>query len=160
LHAKLHTHRYVAQLLTKAECAALIAAAEEHGFGQTPYSKEYRGNLRLIATDANLSAAVWRRMQGVVPATLPLSAYEQQREADGVASEWEAVGLNECWRLAKYHPGDQFQAHVDAIYHRNAHERSHFTVNIYMNGACCAAFTSHFVSVPASRIGGYERCGG
>ena len=48
-------------------------------------------------------------------------------------AEWEAVGLNECWRLAKYFPGDRFGAHVDARFIRSQDEHSMYTVNIYMN---------------------------
>lgn len=107
---------------TAKECEALLAAAEEHGFGATNYRKSYRGNLRLITTDESLAAAMWRRLQPFVPAVL---------ECDG--EMWEACGLNECWRLSKYHPGDRFERHCDACFDRNRRERSMLTVNIYMN---------------------------
>merc|ERR1712232_170217 len=54
-----------------------------------------------------------------------------ERSCDG--AEWDVVGLNECWRLAKYHPGDRFQGHCDASFARSDDEMSMFTVNIYMN---------------------------
>merc|ERR1712060_1013550 len=41
---------------------------------------------------------------------------------------------NECWRLAKYYPGDQFKGHCDAPFVRSNDEWSMLTVNIYMNG--------------------------
>ena len=93
-------------LLTERECDALISAAEmEGGFGYTNYTKSYRGNLRLITTDQSLADRIWERVQPFVPARLAF---------DG--NEWEAIGLNECWRLAKYSPGDQFKPHVDAAF--------------------------------------------
>merc|ERR1740121_708054 len=105
------------------ECLKLLAASEEKGFGRTSYPKNYRGNLRLLATDDQLADAVWQRLLPVVPETLSL---------DG--ETWEACGLNEVWRCAKYHPNDQFQGHCDASYQRNNDEMSMLTANIYMNG--------------------------
>jgi hypothetical protein len=106
-----------------AECKALIASSEEHGYGATNYPKSYRGNLRLITKDASLTGIMWQRLRPFVPATVTCGG-----------SVWEAVGLNECWRLAKYHPGDRFMRHLDAAFKRDQKEMSMFTVNIYMNG--------------------------
>lgn len=107
------------------ECEALIAAAESHGFGATNYPKHYRGNLRLMSIDESLAEAVWQRLRPLVP---PVLQFDQ-----GGDDTWEACGLNECWRLAKYHPGDVFCGHCDANYIRNEDEQSMYTVNIYMN---------------------------
>merc|ERR1712216_981581 len=87
------------------------------------YPKHYRGNLRLIVTDAGLAGAMWERLRPLVPATLSMERFE-----------WEAVGLNECWRVAKYYPGDRFMGHVDASFARSDDEQSMFTVNINLNG--------------------------
>jgi hypothetical protein len=105
------------------ECASLLKQAESHGFGATNYPKSYRGNLRLIATDTSLTEAVWQRLRHLVPPTLIL---------DG--DTWDSCGLNECWRLAKYYPGDRFGQHCDACFDRSDDEMSMLTVNIYMNG--------------------------
>lgn len=128
-------------LFSAAECASLLAAAEEHGFGITDYEKSYRGNLRLTTVDRGLSEAVWKRLKPLVPATITLTApkklgplhwWEHYGEASGV---WDSCGLNECWRLAKYYPGDKFMVHCDQAYERViGAEMSMFTVNIYMNG--------------------------
>lgn len=50
----------------------------------------------------------------------------------GGRAVWRAVGLNERFRLAKYHPGARFGAHVDASFGRND-DQSLLTVNIYTN---------------------------
>lgn len=110
-------------LFSPDECTALLAAAERHGFGPTNYPKRYRGNTRLLSTDFSLAAAVFERLQPVLPATLQL---------DG--EEWEAVGLNEVWRMCKYQPGDRFGGHCDASFRRpDGSAESMLTVNIYMN---------------------------
>lgn len=43
------------------------------------------------------------------------------------------VGLNECFRLAKFYEGYQFGAHCDARFERNADEKSVYMVNVYTN---------------------------
>jgi len=120
-------------LFSAGECAALLEQAERHGFGATHYKKSYRGNLRLTTTDYSLAEAVWDRLHSVVPAIISCNGME-----------WDAVGLNECWRLAKYSPGDRFQGHCDGSFVRSDKEKSMFTVNVYMNegfqGGCTRFF--------------------
>eukprot|EP00039_Didymoeca_costata_P022373 m.4346 g.4346 ORF g.4346 m.4346 type:complete len:568 (-) comp2961_c0_seq2:510-2213(-) len=110
-------------ILSADECTALIAAAEHHGFGTTNYNPEYRGNLRLLAKDFSLSRLLWSRLIEMVPKTL----------SEG-SDKWDAVGLNEMFRVAKYYPGHRFGGHVDASFARSEDERSMYTVNIYLNG--------------------------
>jgi len=112
-------------LFSEQECLTLIARTESIGYGGTNYPKNYRGNLRLITKDRRFTEEVWRRLQPLVPASMTIEG------DDGV---WNASGLNECWRLAKYHPGDVFKGHCDASFQRSAVEESMLTVNIYMNG--------------------------
>lgn len=121
----------IRNVFTDEECNALIAEAEKHGFGKTNYRKEYRGNLRLINVDQTLSNALWERIRPHLP----------QRVTEDIkfrgnykgTQVYEAIGLNDHWRLAKYYPGDQFQSHVD-VYYADRNAKSMFTVNIYMNG--------------------------
>lgn len=123
-----HEAWLIDNIFSNSECASLLKLAEGHGFGATDYPKDYRGNLRLMTTDRSLTDAMWQRLKPLVPATLDL---------DG--NTWDACGLNECWRLAKYYPGDRFGKHCDASFARSGHrdalpEESMLTVNIYMNG--------------------------
>lgn len=127
-------------LLSADECAALMLRSEGHGFGPTDFVKSYRGNLRLTATDRGLSEAIWKRLRHLVPTPLVLKApipateaswWSSYPEADGT---WEACGLNECWRLAKYYPGDRFSCHCDGAFEKVAgSEMSMLTANIYLN---------------------------
>jgi len=113
---------YLRQLFSQDECNSLLAAAESFGFGITNYPKSYRGNLRLTTTDQSLSDVIWKRIQSFIPEKIEMGG-----------NTWKAIGLNECWRLAKYHPGDVFKGHTDAYFARNSQEMSLYTVNIYMN---------------------------
>jgi hypothetical protein len=143
---------FTVSVFSQEECASLINAAESYGFGETEYPKAYRGNLRLITYDNSLAEVVWSRIQNVVPSIVTESG-----------RKFKAVGLNSCWRLAKYFPGDQFGAHVDAYYedHKTGH-KSMFTVNIYMNGGFEGGNTTIFIgdnSKPgkaASNIASYD----
>ena len=115
-------------LLDEEECARLNAAAEAIGYGCTSYPQEYRGNLRLIVTDVGLAKALWERVKPHVPEFL-----ETADKPFCPAARWRAVGLNECFRLAKYYPGHRFGAHCDANFQRDRDERSFFTLNVYTN---------------------------
>lgn len=110
----------------------LNAAAEAVGFGKTNYPPQYRGNLRLLATDPGLAAKLWERLRPLVPGTIEvvdgLGGHLQQRHAT-----WEACGLNEMFRLAKYYPGHRFGAHHDANYVANKDMQTLYTVNVYTN---------------------------
>jgi hypothetical protein len=81
-----------------------------------------RGNYRLITTDVPLAESLWTRMRAQLPAHVEEGGYT-----------WDAVGLNECFRLAKYTDGDVFGSHVDTCFQRNVNEKSMYTVNIYLN---------------------------
>lgn len=114
--------RLVREVFTEDECTHLLVAAEVVGFGVTDYPKKYRGNLRIITMDTSLASALWLRLKPFIPNIV--TEYGHQ---------YEAHGLNECWRLAKYYPGDQFCSHVDATF-SSGDLKSMYTVNIYMNG--------------------------
>ena len=121
-------------LFSETECRALIRAAESAAhFGFTNYQKEYRGNLRLTTMDSSLADIAWSRIKKFVPETVTF---------EGV--EWIAIGLNECWRLAKYFPGDKFARHFDSSFERNPDETSFYTVNAYMNSDFTGGATRFF----------------
>ncbi|KAL1525080.1 hypothetical protein AB1Y20_019953 [Prymnesium parvum] len=112
----------VESVFSRDEAERLVQMADAIGFGRTNYPRMYRGNLRLITIDLSLSDAVWHRVSHLVPSSI-----------ESAGSTWDAVGLNECWRLAKYLPGDCFQAHCDDYFARNKDEKSFYTANIYLN---------------------------
>ena len=120
-------------LFTADECAALIQASEDAGYGYTNYPKKYRGNLRLLTKDIALTAALWARVRPFIPDTVTLGK-----------TTWRACGLNELYRLAKYYPSDVFQEHTDANFERNSKEISMFTVNVYLNQDFAKGHTRFF----------------
>jgi len=116
---------FLFNVFSRDECERLIKASEEHGFGATTYQKSYRGNLRLIAFDEHLAELMWSRMKDLVP---------QEVDMPNDDRKWDAYGLNTCFRLSKYHPGDRFQEHCDAAFTKErGQDMSMFTVNIYLN---------------------------
>ena len=46
---------------------------------------------------------------------------------------YEAIGLNEMFRIYRYNPGQRFRMHRDGTYHRNAKECSFYSFLIYLN---------------------------
>merc|ERR1712205_266059 len=72
--------------------------------------------------DAALAQQLYERVKQVVP---------DRYVHDDV--EWTRCGLNERWRWCKYVKGQKFGTHVDAVYHRNANEKSFYTVNVFLN---------------------------
>jgi hypothetical protein len=117
-----HEAWLVEDLLSHSELNVLLKAAESNGFGSTEFSKAYRGNLRLQASDKGLADAMWLRLKPLLPEVV---------EFDG--KMWHAIGLNDRWRLAKYYPGDRFMRHLDGVNKPSSTEQSMFTVNIYAN---------------------------
>jgi len=51
----------------------------------------------------------------------------------GCEGLWEAIGVNECFRLCRYSPGGFFRAHTDGIFTRNSEEMSLFTCMLYLD---------------------------
>mmetsp|Transcript_100571 Transcript_100571/g.313491 ORF Transcript_100571/g.313491 Transcript_100571/m.313491 type:complete len:293 (+) Transcript_100571:73-951(+) len=140
-------------LLTDHECRSLIAGSESHGYGPTDFVKSYRGNLRFTATDASLAEVIWQRLTPLVPAKLALQApatwgdkhwWSSYPKSAGI---WEACGLNECWRFAKYYPGDRFMCHCDFSFERVVgKEMSMLTANIYLNSGFGGGKTRFYLS--------------
>jgi len=121
------------KFLTDAECERLNAAAERVGYGKTSYPQEYRGNRRLITTDPSLAERLWERLRPHVPEYLEGKPLPDDNDHQPSSSTWRACGLNECFRLAKYHPGHRFASHCDANFVRHDDNMSFYTVNIYLN---------------------------
>ena len=131
----------IPQLFSREEAVRLLLLAEEHGFGKTSYPQAYRGNLRLMTVDHDFVSALWPRIRPFVPAEI----------VDKSQKVWRPVGLNECLRLSKYHPGTKFEKHCDYEFQRpqvfdGVLDRSMFTVNIYMNSSFSRGHTRFFKS--------------
>lgn len=115
-------------VLTPEECQQLIQRAENHGFhrativtaqGQVE-KEEVRNNHRVIADDPELATFLWPRIAPSIP---------RQRLGR------EVIGLNERFRIYRYHPEEYFDWHSDGSFERPNGERSLLTVLFYLNDA-------------------------
>src|SRR4051812_41552952 len=97
--------------LSEEECRVLIAKAERQGFeeakvnylGEQTIVKSVRDNERVMYKDETYAEFLWDRAKPfIVPKT----------------GNSIAIGLNELFRIYKYHPGQRFKMHLDGSYNR------------------------------------------
>ena len=108
----------------------MIARTEERGYieakvniggGREMVMKDVRNNDRCIIDDTELANIIWERVKHVVPQTFKGRT---------------VVGLNERLRFLRYYPGQRFEPHMDGLYVRKNGERSHLTLQLYLNNNC------------------------
>jgi len=75
-----------------------------------------------VVKDEKLCDILWTRVKSLVPLYIKNSA-----------GEWDAVGLNECFRFCRYTPGQHFSRHCDGAFERNSNEVSFLTFMIYLS---------------------------
>ena len=119
-------------VLSAAECSTIIAETESIGFGRTPYPQKYRGNRRLMVDDqdGSMVAALWSRIQNLVPAVMDV---DWLSDCDGPTGRWRAVGLNSRFRFSKYFQGERFDTHKDSMVEFDCDKCTLLTVNMYLN---------------------------
>jgi prolyl 4-hydroxylase len=118
--------RTIDTLLSTAECEAVVERAEGLGFEAAPLNTAdgaavvatTRNNERCMFDDPALAAQLWARAQSAVPSAL---------------SGRQAIGLNERFRIYRYHPGQRFYWHTDAPFRRDNGEMSLLTFIVYLN---------------------------
>jgi len=116
----------IPDVMSPAECADAIERIEQLGPAAAPVSTprgfvmmpDVRNNERVMFDDSALAARLFARVQGALPPVL---------------CGMKAVGANERFRCYRYQPGQQFAAHYDGAYVRNAQERSLLTLIVYLN---------------------------
>jgi predicted 2-oxoglutarate/Fe(II)-dependent dioxygenase YbiX len=116
----------IRNVLSAAECEALIARAEAAGFEPATINtrsgakrdERTRDNDRVIMDDAALASDLWKRVADQVPV---------------IRAGRQVIGLNERLRFYRYHPGQRFDWHVDGAFRRKDGEMSLFTFMIYLN---------------------------
>ncbi|KAJ1634602.1 hypothetical protein T492DRAFT_972124 [Pavlovales sp. CCMP2436] len=108
-------------VLTAAECAQLVAAAES-------------------ARQAAIAAELWARMKPFTsePIAITPDSPRFERDLEGI---WEPVGLNEQLLFARYGPGGHFAPHVDGQTELDFDTRSLFSVIIYLNSCILGGAT-------------------
>ena len=116
----------VPEVLSAAECAALIERMESAGTAPAPISTaqgfvmrpDIRNNTRVVLDDLPLAAELLQRIRSHVPQVL------------GGA---QVVGVNERFRCYRYAPGQRFALHYDGAFQRNHDEASKLTFMVYLN---------------------------
>lgn len=117
---------FVGDVLSPAECAAVVEACEAHGFRDVGYRAEGGVNAtrRVHCTDAKFAAALYERVARFVPATV--------RDDDG--SEWKLCGVNARCRVSRYEKGQSNALHVDGAVEVDERTKSFVTLLLYLNG--------------------------
>ena len=119
--------------LAPEECRAMIERYEATGFeeatinggGGMVMNKRVRNNDRLMVDDPEMAARFFERARPHVPAQI-VEPYDGART-------WRACGLNERFRIYRYHPGQRFRPHFDGAFARSEDEESALTFMIYLN---------------------------
>ena len=125
-------------LLSPAECASLVGAAEAAGFSFWDPAGEDDGQRRLRNAETiefmgdTLCSSLWARLAPFVPPRVEVREGEDRHslELDGA---WVAAGLNEHLLINRYAGGGHFAPHADGSTEVSFDERSLYTVLIYLN---------------------------
>lgn len=119
----------IEDFFTEDECKTVIKAAEKIGFDKasinTPVGiqmrMDYRNNDRTYITSQELADDIWSRLKD----DLRLS---------NIIDGWKPIGLNERFRVYRYHGEQWFALHADGSYERvPLEEQSWVTLLIYLN---------------------------
>lgn len=125
----------VERFYTTAECEGAIADAERRGFEEALITtgrgmvmrKDVRNNDRVIFDDPTLASALFGKVEPHVPRTLRDLVFPEE-------PPWALTGLNERFRVYRYHPGHRFKPHFDGAFVRERDvEESALTFMIYLN---------------------------
>ena len=116
----------VADVLTGAECAAMIAKIEELGPSDAPITTsrgfvmapDIRNNTRVMFDDPAFAAELYARLDDALPARM----FGMRKH-----------GVNERFRCYRYAQGQRFAPHYDGAFCRSAHEVSQLTLMVYLN---------------------------
>ena len=116
----------IPDVMSAAECADEITRIEQLGPAAAPISTprgfemrpDVRNNERVMFDDVPLAERLFARIRDALPPVL---------------CGMRAASANERFRCYRYSPGQQFAAHYDGAYVRNAQERSLLTLIVYLN---------------------------
>ncbi|KAK7485692.1 hypothetical protein BaRGS_00022993, partial [Batillaria attramentaria] len=109
------------------ECKEYIKRTEKKGYetalvnvggGRQTLMTDVRNSDRCIIDSPEEADKIWQRIKSFIPA------------------EWKScsvIGLNERLRFLRYDPGQYFKPHMDGEYRRDNGERSHITLQMYLN---------------------------
>jgi prolyl 4-hydroxylase len=123
LHEKIFL---VEDFLTTEECQHYINEGLVKGFeeakvnidGEQTMFKGIRNNERILFFDNDLAISLFDKIKTFLPTN---------------EDDYEAIGLNEMFRIYKYSKGERFKMHRDGSFKRNEKEQSRYSLIIYLN---------------------------
>jgi hypothetical protein len=127
-------------LLSPAECQAIIDQAEDFGLESCGYSSRMRITDRVLIMGEELGEVLFERAKPWLPdmhlsSDLPKlpAGLPQDIPLTGQRRHWSATGLNPCFRVCRYKPGGFFQPHHDGGFDLEREHRSFKTFMLYLN---------------------------
>lgn len=126
-------------VLSSEENKFIISEGEKIGFERLKGVKdEYRNQQRITVDCSNLADILWDRIKEYLkPIEFSEETDPKSQHIHGIPfllkGKWQPCGLNNIFRLCRYHPGGHFAPHYDGFYAKNSHERSMKTFMVYLN---------------------------
>ncbi|CAK9050337.1 unnamed protein product [Durusdinium trenchii] len=121
-------------LLSPTEAASYTQSAQRVGFRQSDVAREFtpqlRNNARLVHFSEGLASALYRRL---LPHLRHRDLFLLQPMGFGAEGRWKPSGVNHCFRVSRYQPGEHFARHCDGMYTNDDGECSIYSLVIYLN---------------------------
>ncbi|KAF0972133.1 hypothetical protein FDP41_009829 [Naegleria fowleri] len=124
----------IPDFLSSEECSSVLdQCAKKQQFESiaTEYPQSYRNSERMVFKDKSVAHHLWKLVQE----NLDCEELSRKVHPFGLDSNgrWMSCGVNECLRFSKYEEGNYFRPHIDGQFVRHDHERSIYTLLIYLN---------------------------
>lgn len=110
-------------VLPKAFCQEVVEITEEKAKARRKGSWGYPQEHQYMIDNTPLATHMWQRIKPFIPQTITMKG-----------ETWLVTGIRSRFRVHKYNPGQFFPPHYDAVYEKNANEKSLLSVMIYLNG--------------------------
>lgn len=121
-------------LLSATEAQTYAMSAEDSGFQGSDVHHEFpaevRNNSRLVHFSDALAQTLWRRL---APLLMHKDIYLMQPMGYCAEGRWKPVGVNSCFRISRYLPGEHFAKHCDGMYANDEGECSIYSLILYLN---------------------------
>ena len=122
----------IENLLTKEECERLTVLMTSENTETIGVSgQSHRVCERSVVEMPDLGASLWARVSKVMEEHKVMKVVKKEQHL--FSGQWDAIGLNERFRLVRYKKGGHFAPYCDSYYERSVSERSFWTLNIYLN---------------------------
>ncbi|KAI1209214.1 uncharacterized protein F4807DRAFT_427619 [Annulohypoxylon truncatum] len=131
-------------LLTPAECAAILASAGSH-WKTLNKGNSWRECERIYSVSPEWANAISERLSPYLPEEVKalkkgdalaetIAGLPNLKASQGASKTvWRLTGANERLSILRYRPGNHFKPHCDALYSPSDKERSFLTCQIYLS---------------------------